>query len=237
MGLFDIFNRKKKEREMRLKQEAEKAKKENALKAYLAIGEGQQQSVAEYTAVGCIFGSLVYKQDYNSLLECLDKITLPEGRLIIEGIKPEVSRDKSLLLVELPNGKFDENIFDYLQVEQSSMGAWQAYLLHTLWHSLPLFGHAIYNARDYMFAKEDIHAIKVFNEADRANIVKNISNIDFTPKIRESNGRYYISSCYWSNFYGLVREFSEINIENNNVKDIVQFDEKTEYRYDCGIRF
>lgn len=238
MGLFDIFNRKKKDRERHLQQEAERIKKEEALKAYQAVLLGQDQDMAaDYIAVAEDFGALVYKQEYNSLLECLDKIDLPEGRLNVEVVKPEVTRDKSCLMIALPDGRNDENIFNHLQVEQSCMGAWQANLLHTLWRVLPLFGHAIYDARDYLFVKEDMHMIKTLNEADRLSIIRNIVNIDFTPEVRESNGKFYISCCYWSNFFGLVREYSEIKIEKNRVIDIVPFDEKNEYRYDCGIRF
>ena len=238
MGLFDIFNRKKKEKEIRLQREAERLKKEEALKVYKAIDQAKKlNSSVDYIAIAAKFSSFVFKHEYHSLLECLDKITLPQGKLIIEGIKPEISRDKSILMIALQDGKSDENIFDYLQVEQSCMGAWQSYLLNSLWHVLPLFGHAIYDSRDYLFTKEDIQGINALNEADKTNIVRIISNIDITPEVFENNGKYYISCCYWNNFYGFVREYSEINIENNKVTDIVQFDEKTEYYYDCGMRF
>ena len=238
MGLFDIFKRKKIDRERHLKLEVEKIKKLEALKAYHAIIQGREQNAAaDYIAIAEEFGALVYKQEYDSLLKCLDKINLPEGRLIVEIVKPEVPRDKSCLVISLPNGGNDENIFNHLQVEQSCMGAWQANLLHNLWRALPLFGHAIYDARDYLFVKEDMHMIKTLNEEDRLSIMENIVKFDFTPEVRESNGKFYISCCYWSNFFGLIREFSEIKIENNKITDIVPFDEKTEYRYDCGIRF
>lgn len=238
MGLFDIFNRKKKEKEIRLQREAERIKKEEALIVYKAIDQAKKlNSSVDYMAIAAKFRSLVFKHEYHSLLECLDQITLPQGKLIIEGIKPEISRNKSILMIALQDGKRDEKIFDYLQVEQSCMGAWQAYLLHSLWHVLPLFGHAIYDSRDYLFTKEDIQSINVLNEADKTNILRIISNIDITPEVFENNGKYYISCCYWSNFYGLVREYSEIKIENKKVSDIVKFDEKVEYRYDCGIRF
>ena len=65
MGLFDIFNRKKKEKEIRLQREAERLKKEEALKVYKAIDQAKKlNSSVDYIAIAAKFSSFVFKHEY-----------------------------------------------------------------------------------------------------------------------------------------------------------------------------
>ncbi len=47
----------------------------------------------------------------------------------------------------------------------------------------------------------------------------------------------YISSCFFSNFKGLVREYYELTFNGNKVTEITNIANKVLYEYDCGILF
>ena len=240
--LYEMYRDNKKEKKRKAEREAkeriEKEKKASANAAFLSASTSNE----DYAAVGKRLHKLVGEKKYSDFLDCLDKVKLPNGaKLIVEECDEGTSDigDKSTLLIKLPNGESDENIFKHLIVEQSAMGAWQAYLLHKLWHVLPLFWHANYDARDYIFSKDDVNSISTFTEdkRERNAIIALISDFDFTPEVRESNGKYYVSSCFWSNFGGLIREYLELTFDGNKIADIFQFDSKKLYEYNCGIYF
>ena len=138
-----------------------------------------------------------------------------------------------MLLIKLPKEEKDENLFNYLTVEQSCRGAWQIYLLHTLRHYMPIGGYAEYPRFDYIFDKEDL---KQIDQDEKESIdFEQLSQIDVRPIVIQKENKFFVSSCYWSGFDGLVREFFRITIENNKVVDMFQFDNKTEYEYDIGL--
>lgn len=240
--LYEIFRDKKRykkeQQEQEVKERIEKAKKDTTIATYKSAKPFED----DYATVGEKLHKLVSEKKYNAFLDCLDKVKLPNGAsLIVEECDNGTGDigDESKLLIKLPNGETDENIFKHLIVEQSPMGAWQAYLLHKLWHVLPLFWHANYDARNYIFSKDDVNSISIFTEdkRERNAIIALISDFNFIPEVRRSNGKYYVSCCFWSNFGGLIREFFELTFDGNKIVDIFQFDSKTEYNYDCGILF
>lgn len=238
--LYEIFRDKKRykkeQQEQEVKERIEKAKKDTTIATYKSAKPFED----DYATVGEKLHKLVSEKKYNAFLDCLDKVKLPNGAsLIVEECDNGTGDigDESKLLIKLPNGETDENIFKHLIVEQSPMGAWQAYLLHKLWHVLPLFWHANYDARNYIFSQEDVNSITPFREEDKDDIIKHIASFSFTPEVRQNGDKFYISSYYWSEFGGLIREFFELTFDGNKIVDIFQFDSKTEYNYDCEILF
>lgn len=82
------------------------------------------------------------KGDYGSIPAILDKASLPDGMSF--GIKECDMESDSLgeaskLFVQTQDGKRDYSVFKHFRFEDSVMGAWQAFLLHQLWHYLPLW--------------------------------------------------------------------------------------------------
>lgn len=232
----DNKREKKLEAEREEKKRIQKVKKETAMTAF----KSAFQSEADYATIGKHLHKLAIEKSYNSFLECLDKIHLPPGaKLLVEECHGQTNDigDESKLLIKLPDGRQHEDIFNYLTVEQSSMGAWQSYLLYKLWHVLPLFWHGNYYARDYIFTKEDIKDISIYNEEDKDYIINTISSFDCTPEVREKDSNYFISCCFFSNFGGLIREFVEISINDGKVTELYDFDKKTVFDYNCGILF
>ena len=240
--LYTDYRDKKQEQKRKAEREAEK-EKANAIK-FAAMKAYNSASIieADYALIGKQLHKLAEDKNYNNFLDCLNKIHLPSGeKLKVEECSPETGDigDESTLYILMPNEEADEKIFEHLIVEQSAMGAWQAYLLYNLWHVLPLFWHGNYHARDYIFSKEDVNQINTYttDEKKRNAIIALISDFDFTPEVRESNGKYFVSSCYWSNFGGLIREYYGLTFDGNRIADIIQLDSKIEYKYNCGIYF
>lgn len=238
--LYEIYRDNKKEKKRKAEREAkEKAateKKRAAMNAY----NSAKTIEANYASVGKDLHKLAKHEQYDAFLSCLDKISLHIGdKLLVEECNPKTGDigDESTVYIQLANGEADENIFGHLIVEHSPMGAWQATLLHTLWHALPLFWHGNYHARDYIFTKEDANNISAYNNEDNAGIIKMITKFDCSPEVREKDDKYYVSCCFFSNFKGLVREYYELTFNENKVTDIFHIANKTLFEYNCGILF
>ena len=179
---------------------------------------------------------LVRQQKYNEFLNLLDKASLPSTMaLAVKECIRQGTGDRSRLCIKRSDDAFTFNINGNLEFENSAMGAWQAFLIDRLWHSLPLWWHENYNKRDYIYSKEDINKITHF--VDRNFDASVLANYDLDPEIYGENGSYYISCCYWTDFGGLKREYVEIQILGNQLSQIFVFDEKTIHEYQCGIMF
>ena len=179
---------------------------------------------------------LVRQQKYNEFLNLLDKASLPSTMTL--GVKECIRQgagDRSRLCVKRSDDAFTLNIYGYLEFENTAMGAWQAFLIDRLWHSLPLWWHDNYNKRDYIYSKEDINKITHF--VDRHFDASVLEKYDLTPEIYGENGRYYISCCYWTDFGGLKREYVEISLLDGKLDKTFLFDQKVIHSYDCGIMF
>ena len=179
---------------------------------------------------------LVKKQKYDGFLNLLNKTSLPSSmKLGVKECEHHGTGDRSRLFVSTPDTACDFNIYSYLLFEKEPMGAWQAYLLSRLTHSLPMWWHANYDKRDYIFSKEDVDKITHF--IDRKFDASVLLDYDISPTIYGENERYYISCCYWTDFGGLKREFVEIQLIGNKLFQTFVFDEQTIYEYQCGILF
>jgi hypothetical protein len=123
---------------------------------------------------------LVRQQKYNEFLNLLDKASLPSTMTL--GVKECIRQgagDRSRLCVKRSDDAFTLNIYGYLEFENTAMGAWQAFLIDRLWHSLPLWWHDNYNKRDYIYSKEDIYKITHF--VDRHFDALVLEKYDLTP--------------------------------------------------------
>ena len=78
--------------------------------------------------------------------------------------------DESKLYIEMPDGVYDYDIFAHLQMEPSPKNAWKVYLIHTLWHVLPLWWHSNYDRRVFLFDIEDSYDFITYN----ALVIKNL---------------------------------------------------------------
>lgn len=188
------------------------------------------------------------ESDYPGTPDIVDAVTVPEGAsLLVRECRENDFGDESELYVLDADGKKHDAIFHYLGIEDTSMGAWQAYLLHQLWHCLPLWWHSNYARRAYVCSKEDL-AATALGKARRSWRTKymmrrlgsnyrsrDIDALDLAPEILFWNGRYYISCCFWSEFGGLIREYAEVAITDGRMEKFLVFAEETLFKYNCGI--
>lgn len=177
------------------------------------------------------------EENYPLILKLLYKLTLPEGETLhVEKCKQQGSGDESKLFVETPDGVHDYSIWDYLSVENSKEGAWNAYILYNLWHVLPLFWHALYNRRFYLFEPEFTQFIDCLKKEDTESIRKAMKLHFISPNVVEAKGKYYVSCCYFTNFGGLIQETFELSIVNGKAS-FHEIERKTLVEYQCGIMF
>lgn len=192
------------------------------------------------------------KQEYGSIPKILDKAVLPAGHTF--GIKlydrnSDSLGDWSKPFIRTPDGMRDESIFDFFRFEDSPAGAWQAFLLQQMWHYLPLWWHANYDERTYVYSKEDLSrsflGIAMIDPKARMHMLKlrsavdtlDMDALDLSPEIVQDNGRYYVSCCFWTDFGGLKREYVKITLTDGRFDEFFEFDLKTLFEYNCGILF
>ena len=213
-------------------------RKRIALETYKnAFNESGNVAAGDYLNVASILYQKIGKKLYNNLLPVLDKLSLPNNcNLEIELAKEIGIGDKSKLYID-QDGVYDTKIWDYIKVEDSPMGAWQAFLLNSAWRLLPMFWHGGYDRRTYIYSTNDCHNMIFMREEHSYPIKKRLMAIDLSPEVVKKNNKYYISVCYWSDWGGLKRELLEITIIENKVSDIFEVDTEVLMPYNCGILF
>ena len=234
---YDNRNKEKEEAKRKAKREAEEQIEE--AKAALAVENYKCAEKSFYTKefydVANQLRTLVNASQYNLFLSCLDKLSLPKGsHLCVKEAQHVDIGDTSKLYID-NFGKKDKKIWEYLRIEDSPMGAWQAYLINEIWHTLPTFWHGGYHRRKYVFSTEDCFDIKPLNAGNEDYYKSRFSKLDVTPIIAKNNDKYYVSACYWTNWGGLIRELIEITIKDNKVIQFYEADIKTLLKYDCRV--
>jgi hypothetical protein len=229
--------------------EEEQIRLENAHDNYLkAVENDVNRCSSAYVDLARRLWKAAEERDYLSIPGIVDTVTVPEGAsLLVRECRQTNFGDESELYVRDSEGKKHAAIFHYLGVEDTPMGAWQAYLLHQLWHCLPLWWHSNYARRAYVCSKEDL-AATTLGKAKRSWRTKymmrrqgsnyrsrDIDALDLAPEILFWNGRYYVSCCYWSEFGGLIREYAELILSDGRMEKFLVFAKKTLFKYDCGV--
>jgi hypothetical protein len=213
-------------------------RKRIALETYKKVIDEFGNLVTEdYLKVASALYQKIEKQSFDSLMSAFNKLSLPANcKLEVELAKEIGIGDKSKLYID-QDGVYDTKIWDYIKVDNSPMGAWQVFLLHSAWHLLPMFWHGGYDIRTYIYSANDCHNMKFMREEHSYPIKKRLMAIDLSPEVVKKDNKYYVSVCYWSDWGGLKRELLEITIIENKVSDIFEVDTEVLMPYDCGIRF
>ena len=227
------------------KDEKQREELRNALLMDHVKGFSKEQRHFEpsYVATFNKLHQTVKDKSYGDIIECLSKITLRRTyRMNVLECEWHEIGDKSKIYVIGWSNVPHLNYFRYANVEQSAEGAWQAYLLSTLWHILPLYWHANYDNRSLIFTKEDLlipkylkfvtgHKLKqIYSEVSE-------SNIDFSPYVIEDGNHYYVSCSYWNGWKGLCREFVTVTYKDDLVSVSEPFATEVLYEYGCGFLF
>ena len=200
------------------------------------VNSKQNQCRDDFVHIARSLKNLVKEKSYQDIIKLLDKVSLPSPmKLGVQECEHQGSGAVSRLFIDSPKNARDYNIFEHLKFEDSPMGAWQAYLLCQIRHYLPLWWHANYDKRDYIYTREDFSDIT--HIVDRGFNVDVLNDYNVNPEIYGKEGKYYISCCFWTEFGGLRREFVEISLESNRFESLFVFDDKVLYEYQCGILF
>lgn len=173
------------------------------------------------------------------IMRYLDKLSLPKDCILrVDECKAKGMGCRSLLFVETSEGIYDSKIWDYIKAENTIFGAWQAYLLYKLWHTLPLFWHANYDSRTYLYSKGDEVSIDPMRIEHTTQIRGAVNSLFVNPEvIKGQNAKYYVSCFYWSDFEGLIKETTEVSISNENLVNFKDISKITLYKYECEIKF
>ena len=179
-------------------------------------------------------------EDYDKIFPLLDKVMPTDGNTMrvvlpheIEGVGMYGDGTSAIGVFDANDNiltdNFAENFWTYVQVENSQMGAWQAYLVTKMWHYLPLIWHSNYSYRSNIYSKSS-YGLK----AARRHCV--IAWNKVAPSITQEGNQYLISVCYWSEFNGLIRENCSVSFDNGLVT-FTMLNSEVLHKYDCGIMF
>ena len=233
--------RKKSAKERERREAEERAYKQCAMQELkAAMNKPQENHSLVHAKTAQTLVERIKEKDYNSLMHYLDHLSLPVGvSLHVEECSHKGSGDVSKLFVQTSDGSKDLNIWNYIKADKTIDGAWDAYFLSKVWHILPLWWHANYSRRTYLYSKEDIENIHFFpgTEEESSLINRNIKTLINTPEVLESDGKFYVRCCYWSHFGGLIKESVEVLISPEGKVSINDIESKTLYKYACGVMF
>jgi hypothetical protein len=178
-------------------------------------------------------------EDKGEMFYALKSLSLPEPYKIgLSKAKQEGHGSISHLYIYSDGDDLnDTEIFNYIQVEKSRIGAWQAYLLETCYTILPLFWHGCYNSRKFIFTEEDINEIPLLSTRDLSSLADIIyPSVDFIDANTAS-----VKCCWWNEWNGLVRESVLVKYDGNKVSFVDPSypikRRETLIPYECGLRF
>lgn len=197
--------------------------------------------------VGLRLQKLAKEKDFDSLGKVLNKIKLPDGfKFSVHAIKEEEKYGmgaESYPMIVAPDGEEildrDKEFWKLLQVDDSPEGAWQVYLLFNLWHYLPMFWHAFYEERHYVYSTDQLKKVLRYQPhlGDEVVPAFDVDQFEIHPIIRQEGNIWHVGAHFWSDFGGLIYE--ELKIKLGKSVHIYSRPAccKTLHHYDCGICF
>jgi hypothetical protein len=215
------------------------------VKSFSKDNAGIQASIEEIR-MGEALDKLVEDKDYDKVFCLLDKIIVKDGLMtqIVPFNREIISTmalggNSSICIYDstgtkLVSTNFDKDFWSYLQVEKSKMGAWQVYLLHNMWHYLPLWWHSNYARRSYVYSKSSKIELEGVLDDEESSFNQAITTNDVTPSIKQEGDEFFISACYWTIHGGLYREKCVVKFHGDKVT-IKNIDSNVLFEYDCGL--
>lgn len=124
-------------------------------------------------------------------------------------------------------------LFKDIIVEQSVMGAWQAYLLYISPTILPTFWHGGYIRREFFFDRKNYKGITSSWAERNGNVDIKLDQIP-QPSVEMGEGKAVVSCPYWNDWRGLVIETVDVQFKSDG-RVVLTPHSKVLYEYDCGI--
>lgn len=190
---------------------------------------------------------LVREKNFDEVIKALNKIKVPDGfKLSIHVYNEEDPHgigDESYPIITTPTAETiepkEETFWKLLKVENSPEGAWQVYLLYNMWHYLPMFWHALYEKRTYVYSTEHLKkASRYFPDFGEEPLQKfDADKYEIYPVIWQDGNIWHVGANFWTDFGGLIYEELKVNLDGKVHVYSRPASRKTLYRYDCGICF
>ena len=124
-------------------------------------------------------------------------------------------------------------LFQDIIVEQSVMGAWQAYLLYISPTIMPTFWHGGYIRREFFFDRKNYKGITSSWAERNGNVDIKLDQIP-QPSVEMGEGKAVVSCPYWNDWRGLVLETVDVQFKSDG-RVVLTPHSKVLYEYDCGI--
>ena len=124
-------------------------------------------------------------------------------------------------------------LFKDIIVEQSVMGAWQAYLLYISPTILPTFWHGGYIRREFFFDRKNYKGITSSWAERNGNVDIKLDQIP-QPSVEMGEGKAVVSCPYWNDWRGLVLETVNVQFKSDGGVVLIPHS-KVLYEYNCGI--
>lgn len=132
--------------------------------------------------------------------------------------------------------RYTFDLFNHLSIQQSDMGAWQAYLMSISLTLLPFTSRVYYTKRQLICSHEQLTDIDLHFDEERTPELINLDT-DVSPSIHFDGKQAMVSCCHWKDWGGLIRENAKITFFNGRVYLFEDFNEEILFNYDCGIRY
>lgn len=181
---------------------------------------------------GITLHTIINTSNSELLLKILKSISLPEDFRLDFVRNYSESFGQYDLILRYNSDEIEKDIFKFLQVENSKIGVWQAYLLYSLWHHLPLNDHSNYYQRKIIYSSQEFDTLNIADES----IIQEAKSKNTDIVIVGNRKLYYISFTYWCPYRGLVRILAEVRIDGNRIVSIEEILKKDLVEYGRDIR-
>jgi len=181
------------------------------------------------------------REEIGSLFSVLDRLSLRPGCRLGLKLAGQVGiGDESFFYTYKGEDPIDtlscrvpqsSTLFEDIIVEQSAMGAWQAYLLYISPTILPTFWHGGYIRREFFFDRWNYQGITSAWAGDDVDV--RLSQIP-RPTVEMGDGEAVVSCPYWNDWGGLILEMVNVKFNPDGTVSLSASD-KLLYEYHCGV--
>ncbi len=173
---------------------------------------------------------LSYLQSYTIKGKTLSEdIRLDDGcQLCVELCKEEGMGSASHMYVLTQDGKQDYEVNKYLHFSETMTGAWLVYLMEIIDRYMPMYWHALYGKKDYIFEQNDLSEI---------SFIKFPEKYDVRPCIFMIGKLMYVRACYFTFWGGLIRQTYRIELDESGRASCVETGYKELFHYYTSLMF
>lgn len=212
---------------------------------FAKIGEALKNTFTSQTFVG--------ETPCDFVFDVLDKLKIDRGySLVAVEFGGGIGGEYGLRMIPLNTSfhQLDDNqqedsykIWNHITPEHSEMGAWQLPLLSFAVSWMPLYWHARYNFRVYMFSIKDYLSLNNIEFGPKSfDFVRFWDDKRIVPVVAMSGNDVVMRYCYWNSWEGLVLSTVKGYFDTNghlffeSIGECSDIEKKEIlYRYNCGV--